>query len=112
MNPTVILLLCISLIVLLVGTYAWRLTSSRPVMLNILLSSAFVFIGEYASTNNQRPEFAFMLPFFAAMLCGGYGIGMVWRSRKEPQLRLPGQILSGIGVLCFVGAMFAYLHTK
>lgn len=110
MPPAAILLSIASLLALVLGIAAWRLTSSRPLLINILLSSAFLLCGAYASTNNQRPEFAYILPFFAAMLCGGRAIALLWRSRQETELLNPGLLMSGVTAAALGGAIFAWLH--
>ena len=107
--PTVsIVLSIVSLLTLVLGILAWRLTTSRPLLINVLLSTAFTLIRAYAATNRQRPEFAYILPFFSAMLCGGKALGYLWRSRKESELLTPGSLLAFVGLACAGGAFFAF----
>ncbi len=103
-----IVLVASSLIVLVFGFYAWRLTSSRPLIINILLSSAFLLISAYAMTDKSKHDFGFMLAFFATMLCGGRAVAYLWRSRKETELWLPGLCVSAVTVAALIGTIAAY----
>ena len=73
---------------------AWRLTSSRPLMINVLVSSAFLLIGAYAATDQSQssgsPSSCRSLPPW----CSAAGrSGLIWRGRKDPDLRTPGLLL-------------------
>lgn len=107
--PTISIVLSIaSILVLLGGIWAWRLTSSQRLLINVVLSSAFLLIGAYAATRHERPEFTFILPFFATMVLGGRAVGLMWRSRKEEALLAPGLLLTGCTALCGAGSVMAY----
>ena len=109
MNPTVILLIVVSLAVLLLGCYLWRLTSSRSIMLNTIFGSASMMLAAYHAATHQRMEWAVMLPFFTTMLFGGRAVGIWWRSRKEADLRLPAQLMTGVAALSLTATVSAYL---
>lgn len=109
--PTVSLVLAaVSFTVLVLGMAAWRLVSSRALMINVFICSIFLLLGAYAATGNERPEFAWILPFFATMLLTGRAYGFLWRSRKEPELRAPGSFLAVAALLSTIGAIMAYRH--
>jgi hypothetical protein len=109
MNPTVILLIIVSLAVLLIGCYLWRLTSSRSIMLNTVFGSACMMLSAYHAATHQKMEWAIMLPFFTTMLFGGRAMGTWWRSRKEADLRLPAQLMTGVAALSLTATISAYL---
>ena len=108
MNAISTLLYCSSFLVLVVGVYAWQLTSSRPLLINVILSSVFLLVGAYTHFHQQSPQLATILPFFGAMLLGGRAIGLIWRSRKETDLRWPGLLVAGLTAICMTGAVSAY----
>ena len=109
MTPTVILLLAISLAVLLLGGYLWRLTSSRSIFLNTMFGSACMLLAAYHAASHQKMEWAIMLPFFTTMLFGGRALGTWWRSRQDESLRLLAQLMTGIAALALTGTISAYL---
>ncbi|MEP6670760.1 MAG: hypothetical protein ABJF10_16500 [Chthoniobacter sp.] len=109
MTPTVILLLTISLAVLLLGGYLWRLTSSRSIFLNTIFGSSCMLLAAYHAASHQRMEWAIMLPFFTTMLFGGRAMGTWWRSRKDESLRLLAQLMTGIAGLSLTATISAYL---
>jgi hypothetical protein len=110
MTPTIVLLLSISLAVLLLGCYLWRLTSSRSVLLNTIFGSACMLLAAYHTAAHSRMEWAIMLPFFTTMLFGGRAIGTWWRSRKESDLRLPAQIMTAVTALTLTATITAYVN--
>lgn len=109
MNPISILLLVISITVLLVGGYLWRLTSSRSALLNTIFGSACMLLAALHVATHHKMEWALMLPFFATMLFGGRAIGMWWRSRKEMDLRLPAQLLFAVTALSLTATVSVYM---
>jgi hypothetical protein len=109
MTPTAILLLVVSVSVLLLGSYLWRLTSSRSIFLNTLFGSTCMLVAAYHVASHERMEWAIMLPFFATMLFGGRAMGTWWRSRKEADLRFPAQLMAGLAALCLTATISAYM---
>jgi len=109
MNPTTILLITISLAVLLLGCYLWRLTSSRSMFLNTLFGSTCMLLAAYHCATHHKMEWAIMLPFFTTMLFGGRAMGTWWRSRKEENLRLPAQLMTGVAALSLTATISAYM---
>ncbi len=103
------LLIAVSLVLLALGFYAWRLTNSRGLIMNSMFASFGLLYAAYEAMARNRPEWAFVLPFFATMLFGGRAAGMWWRSRKEKQLRLPARMLCTGAALSLVAAITAYL---
>jgi len=109
MNSITILLLVISVAVLLLGCYLWRLTSSRSIFLNTLFGSNCMLLAAYHAASHDKMEWAIMLPFFTTMLFGGRAVGTWWRSRKEADLRLPAQLMTGVAGLSLTATISAYL---
>lgn len=109
MTTTTILLLVISLAVLLLGCYLWRLTSSRSTLLNTIFGSTCMLLAAYHIAAHQRMEWAIVLPFFTTMLFGGRAVGTWWRSRKDADLRLPAHIMTGVTALSLTATVSAYL---
>jgi hypothetical protein len=109
MTPTTILLISISLAVLLLGSYLWRLTSSRSMFLNTIFGSTCMMLAAYHAANHHKMEWAIMLPFFTTMLFGGRAIGTWWRSRKEAELLLPAQLMTGVTALSLTATISAYM---
>jgi len=109
MSPTVILLLVISVAVLLLGGYLWRITSSRSIFLNTMFGSTCMLLAAYHAANHQKMEWAIMLPFFTTMLFGGRAMGTWWRSRKDADMVLPAQLMTGVAGLSLTATISAYL---
>jgi hypothetical protein len=110
MNTTTILLLVISLAVLLLGCYLWRLTSSRSILLNTIFGSICMLLAAYHCAMHSHLDRAVMLPFFTTMLIGGRAIGIWWRSRKETELRFPAQLLTGVAALSLTATVSVYMN--
>jgi hypothetical protein len=114
MNPTVILLSCISFTALAIGFYAWKLTSSRSIIFNALVGSFGLLLSAYLITQNipvtePKHQAIWVIPFFVTMLFLGRGAGVWWRSRKkEPELGLVATLLLIMGALALVGAIAAF----
>ncbi|MEO7931930.1 MAG: TMEM14 family protein [Chthoniobacterales bacterium] len=108
MNSITIVLAVASLIVLVAGLYVWRLTTSKPTLLNILISSAFLLLSSYSMTDVHQKDFGFALAFFAAMLCTGRAGAFLWRSKKEPELTMPAYYMSGISLVTIISTILAY----
>src|SRR2546427_13186986 len=108
MNSVAILLICISFAVLALGFSAWKLTSSRSIILNTLLGSMGLLLSAYLvaikiPASDPKHQATFIIPFFVTMLFGGRGGGLWWRSRKEPELRRVAVLLLAIAGLSLVG---------
>jgi hypothetical protein len=96
MSFPVILLLFVSLGTLLLGFETWRLTSNRSLILNTFVGSLGLIIAAYltAMPGNGLPGYVFS--FIVSMLFAGRGIGTLWRSRREQDLRLPSTLMLAI----------------
>ena len=103
----VISMLVISFLTLVATFFAWRETSSRPSALNGVFASLTLLISARILLSGEaKPEMAVGLPLLAGMLLLGRGLGTWWRSKKEPNLKLPGMLWLGCGVAtlsCVVG---------
>jgi len=114
MNPTVILLICISFTALALGFYAWKLTSSRSIVFNTLVGSFGLLLSAYLITQKipvtePKHQAIFVVPFFVTMLFLGRGLGLWWRSRtKERELRLVAVLMLIMGALALVGTIAAF----
>src|SRR5438132_12859230 len=108
MTSTVVLLIVISFLVLVLGFFAWRMTSSRGAIFATILCSAGLLLAGYHLASKQSPQLAVIISFMAAMLLGGRGVGWWWRSRKQPELRQPSLLLIAASAICIVGAIAAF----
>lgn len=98
-----------SLITLILGVFAWRLTSSRSVVFNTLLSSAgLLFAGHFVETQ-QNIQLSYVIPFLVFALFAGRAIGFGWRSRAEQELRIPAALLGAVSVLCLTLASVTFV---
>jgi hypothetical protein len=103
-----ILLICASLAALVAGMYVWRLTTSRSTLMNLLASSAFLLFAAYFVVSRRVSDLKFVLPFFAAMLTGGRAIAFLWRSRKEPELKIPGLTILFVALVSLIAAISVF----
>lgn len=108
MTPTVFILLAASLGVLLLGTYLWRLTSSRSIFLHTMFGTVCMMLAAYHAATGRGLEWAVTLPFFTAMIFGGRAIGTGWRSRKDRELRRPAQLMAAVAGLALTATLTAY----
>jgi hypothetical protein len=108
MTPTVIILLIASLGVLLLGTYLWRLTSSRSIFMHTMFGTICMMLAAYHAAAHHGIEWAIMLPFFTTMLFGGRAMGTWWRSRKDSALRLPAQLMAAVAAVALTATLTAY----
>lgn len=109
MNSVTCLLLFISLAILLLGGWLWRLTSSRSTLINTLFGTVCLMLAAYHCASRQQMEWAIMLPFFTTMLFVGRAAGTWWRSRKETDLLLPARLLAVVAGLAFTATVSAYV---
>ncbi len=108
MTPTVLLLLIVSVAVLLLGTYLWRITSNRTVFLHTVFGTLCMMLAAYHAAAHHDVQWSVMLPFFTAMLFGGRAIGTWWRSRQDAGLVLPAQLMTAVAALTLVASVTAY----
>jgi len=110
-TPTIFLLL-ISFSTLLLGLFAWQLTSSRPLIVNMLFGSAAFLIAAYALAIKHPGELGFVIPFLAAMLLAGRALGTYWRAfvKGETALRVPSHLVGAAAVLSIAGAVVAFVN--
>jgi hypothetical protein len=97
-----------SLAVLALGVYAWRLTSSRGVMLNTMLGTLGLLMAAAQAGHPAASASMVMIPFLVTMLFGGRAIGTWWRSRREKELRLPAQLMGAVAALALGATISAY----
>jgi peptidoglycan/LPS O-acetylase OafA/YrhL len=105
MNSLTITLVVISLAVLVLGAWLYRLTGSRKVMINVFAGSTMLLFAAYQATAQRQPEMTTILPFFATMLFAGRAMGWWWRTRKEEELRQPAQVLTALAALSLIGTL-------
>ena len=112
MNSSVILLSGISLGTLILGLFAWRLTSSKPLIVNILFASAAFLITAYGIAIKHPGQLTFVMPLLAAMLLAGRAMGTYWRTfiRKERELSVPAHLLGSAAAICIFGTYVAFLN--
>ena len=112
MNASVIFLSTVSLGTLLLGLYAWRLTSSRPLILNVLFASTAFLITAYGVASKQSSDLIFVMPFLVTMLLAGRTLGLYWRifRQGEHQWSVPGHLLGSASVMCLAGTYVAFLN--
>jgi hypothetical protein len=77
----------------LLGFQAWRLTNSRAVFLNTVVGSGGLLLAGFQCLASSKAETAYVIPFLVAMLFAGWGLAILWRSRKEPLLGLPSTLM-------------------
>jgi len=110
MNSSVLLLAGVSLGTLLLGLFAWRLTSSKPLILNVLFASAAFLLTAYGIATKQTGQLTFVMPFLVTMLLAGRAMGIYWRSlfKGESDLRIPAHLLGSATVICLLGTYVAF----
>ncbi len=97
-----------SLFTLFVGLYAWRLTNSRSVAFNTLLSAAGLLLAAGLAESQRQPELSCAIPFMVFALFAGRAIGFGYRSRKETELRLPAMLLGAVSIVALMQAALAF----
>jgi hypothetical protein len=105
--PSIIAVIA-SLITLLLGFQSWRLTSSKSVFMNTLVGSGGLLLAAYLCAAPTRAEAAFVIPFLIAMLFAGWGLAVLWRSRREPPLGLPSTLMLTIAAAALFASFAAY----
>ena len=112
MNSSVILLSAISFATLLLGLCAWRLTSSKPLILNAAFASAAFLISAYGIASKQPGQLIFVMQFLVTMLLAGRAMGIYWRGffKGERELRAPGHLIGSAVAICLLGTYVAFLN--
>ena len=112
MTASVYFLAAVSLATLLLGLNAWRLTSSRPLILNVLFASAAFLITAYGIASKQSSNLVFVMPFLVTMLLAGRALGFYWRIffQGQREWRAAGHLLGSASVLCLAGSYVAFLN--
>lgn len=101
----------ISLLTLLAGLAAWRLTSSRSVMFLAFFGSACLLFSAHFVLTGQQTQLTYFIPFMVFALFAGRAIGLGYRSRTEALLRLPSLFLGGAALLALGASLAAFLTT-
>lgn len=112
MNHFSLFLISCSLANLLLALFAWRLTNSKPTLLNLLMSSAFLLFAGYFTASGKQGDMTWVPSFLATMLCGGRAIGFLLRYKKEPQIRTPAMLVLCAALISVAGTMAAYWSTR
>ena len=112
MNSSTFILSGISFGTLLLGLSAWRLTSSKPLILNILFASASFLIAAYGISIKHPGQLTFAMPFLVTMLLAGRALGIYWRTffKGEHELRIPAHLMGSAAAICVVGTYVAFLN--
>jgi len=112
MNTTSIVLSLASLTTLILGLYAWRLTSSKPLIINMLFGSAGLLIAAYGFVAGNSSQMTVVIPFFITMLLTGRAVAISWRAyaRGEKELLVPSSLVSGAAMACLAGTIIAYVN--
>ncbi len=111
MNTAVIVLSGISFLTLLLGLCAWRLTSSKPLILNAAFASAAFLISAYGIATKQPGPLVFIMPFLVTMLLAGRAMGIYWRGymKGERELLAPGHMIGGAAAIGLLGSCVAFM---
>ena len=110
MSPNVlsIVLVFVSVGTLLLGFQAWRLTSSRSMILITFAATAALLVAAYMRSRPGGTAAAIGIPFMVGMLFAGRGFGTLWRSRKEADLRLPSTLMLAIAGASLYASVAVY----
>ena len=102
--------IAISLLILLSGLAAWRLTSSRSVMFLSFFGSVCLLFSAHFLQAGQEVQLTFFIPFMVFALFAGRAIGLGYRSRKEEVLRYPSILLGSAALLALGAAVAAFVN--
>ena len=109
MTLTALMLLASSFGILILGGYAWFLTSSRSIVLNTIIGVfCMMFAASHASVREDA-EWAVILPFFTTMLFAGRGLGIWLRSEENVALRRPAQVMAIAAGLALIATITAWV---
>lgn len=112
MNPTAIVLASVSLSTLVIGLFAWTLTSSKPLIINMLFGSVGFLIAAYGFASKQVTHMHIVIPFIITMLIAGRAIGIIWRTfvRGEKELLGASRLVGAAAAMCMVGTFVAFVN--
>jgi len=100
-----------SLLTLIIGLFAWRLTSSRSVIFLAFFGSAALLFSASLVQSGKEAELTFIIPFLVFALFSGRAIGFGVRSREEIELRMPGILLASISLVALGVAVATFINT-
>lgn len=100
----------ISLLTLLAGLAAWRLTSSRSVLFLSFFGSACLLFSAHFVQTGQEVQLTYFIPFMVFALFAGRAIGLGYRSRKEEILRSPALFLGAAALLSLGTAVVTFVN--
>ena len=110
MNTLSTILAISSLLVLVLGFYAWQLTSSRPMLGTVMFGTFGFMLAAYYAVSHRNTQMVFIISFFITMIFGGRAIAIFTRSlRGERELRLPSTLLIGATAVSVAASVAAYL---
>jgi hypothetical protein len=111
MNSLVLLLSAVSLATMLLGLFAWRLTSSKPLIVNTLFASAAFLICAYGVSVRQPGPFTVAVPFLVTMLLAGRTLAMYWRGfhKHEQDLLVPGHLMAAATLMGLIGTSASFV---
>jgi hypothetical protein len=104
MNIPCILLAFAAIMTLKLGYDAWRDTSSKITRINTFVGAAALAFGAYGATKPGGTASASIIAFFVAMVFGGSGVGLYFRSRSNPDLAHPSALLIWIAAIALIAA--------
>lgn len=110
MDPITILFLVVSLTLLVLGAWSYQLTSSKGMIITTFFGSFGLLFAAHQLHATPVNDWPVILPFFSAMVFGGRGFAMWWRSRKEKELRLPARLLFAGACAAMVATVAAILN--
>ena len=61
--------------------------------MNTIVGSGGLLLAGLQCLASSKAETAWVIPFLVAMLFAGWGLAILWRSRKEPLLGLPSTLM-------------------
>jgi hypothetical protein len=114
MKTVFVFLVCISVVALALGFYAWKLTGSRSIIFSTLAGGFGLLLSAYLITQNiplyeLTHQAIWLIPFYVTLLFLRGGSGLWRRSReKEPELGLVATLLLIMGFLSLIGTIAAF----
>ncbi len=109
MNSLSILLSISSLVVLVLGFFAWHLTSSRSLFGSVIFGTFGFMLAAFYAASHRNTQMIFVFPFFITMIFGGRAFAILVRSlRGEKELRLPSTLLIGATTVSLAASLAAY----
>jgi hypothetical protein len=108
MNLVAIIHSTVSLLVLVFGLYAWKLTSSRSIAFNAVFGSAAMLFAAYFVQTGREAQLTVTIPFVVFSLYGGRALGLGYRSLKEKELKLPACVLGVASLFPLAASFYSY----